>query len=391
MNIVKVYVAQVDNFSFAQCNPVLKDVNCEGATVIGMAWLEPIYNRGVRQEWLRSLETVKPTLDSIRVIMIQTKFPAVHTYYMAVGDADTPVAFTDLCNACCGSTPIQSLYTPPIPIVEDCACKDTNGNYVFSYPLPNNPNGLLLKITGYSFNGAYGTPAPPASFADGAAMLIWLLANWAAYGTWTLVSGVLRLTGTTTSCMGLQLDTVDASYCMPYPSAGTLTADALVFQTSATGPTYATTPFPGGPVTYSNTSTGPLIYVLQQLLAGTLAVNAGTPNRLQYTGKQIPVKLQVGGVDVVGGAFTAGVCLNTFTFPIPANPSSFNYFITGGVFNGIAGTPVALVSGWATTGAMLTWLNTNWSAYGAWTIVGSNLLLNAHSTTTATLTISVHA
>lgn len=390
MKIIQAWVVKVDNFTFAQCGPSLKDINCDSATVQGMAWMDPVYNNGgVLQEYMKNLESAKPSPDAIRVIIVKTTQPETHTYYIAVADGAAPTIFTDLCNACCGATPTTPTYIPPQPVTENCPCIDGSGNYNFNWPLPTNPNALLITMSSASFNGAYGTPSPPATFANNAAVLTWLLANWTAYGTFSLVGTSIKLASATVKCAGMSFQLVPATYCLD--GGTTQTADSIVFQTNATGPVNITTKFPGGTVTFSSANVSALQYVLSQLMPGTFSITAGPTNKLQYTGLLKPVKLQLAGVD--GATFSSGVCNNVFTFAIPVNPSSFNYFITTNLFNGVAGVPVPLVGGWATTGAMLMWLNTNWSAYGTWTIVGSNVILTsaATNTTTASVTIVVHA
>lgn len=387
MKNIFAYVIRVDNFNFAQCGPQVKNINCDGAKVVGMGWERPIYLHGnVLQEWQLSLESAKPSPDSIRVIIVDVNQPESHRYYIAVADNATSATFTDLCNACCGDTPTTPVYTPPVPITEDCPCIDANSNYNYVWPLPANPNGLNIVMWG-SVNGAYMAPAPPASFANKAAILTWLNANVASWGTWGTTGNNITLVSTTSKCAGLSFDLLPQTFCLP--GGGAVTVDSLVVQTNATGPVTATVVFPGGPITFDTTTMGSIQYMLQRLLQGDFLINPGPTNNLQYTGKQVPVKLQLAGVDVV--AFTAGACQNVYNFAIPNNPSSYNYFITADTFNGVAGTPVPLVGGWATTGAMLTWLNANRSAYGTWTIVGSNLVLTSAGTYSAAVTIAVHA
>lgn len=387
MKNINAYVVRVDNFTFAQCGPSLQNISCDGATVVGMAWMDPVYNNAkVLQEYMKCLETAKPSPDAIRVIIVQTLQPENHMYYIAVADDADASIFTDLCNACCGDTPSTPAYVPPAPVTEDCPCIGADGNYTYQWPMPANPNGLPISLSG-SFNNAYGVPSPNASYANNAAVLAWLLANWAGYGTWTLTGTILKLVSATAKCAGLNLALIGKTYCLAGGAA--VTADSIVIQTNATGPVTTTITFPDGPVTFDSASIASLQYVLARLLVGLFRINAGPSNKLQYIGQQVPVKLQLAGVDKT--AFTSGICENVYTFPIPVNPSAFNYFITVNTFNGAAGVPVPDPAGWATTGAMLTWLNTNWAAYGVWTIVGSNVILTSAGTYSAVMTIVVHA
>src|SRR5690606_283619 len=82
-------------------------------------------------------------------------------------------------------------------------------------------------------NDDYASVIPPAAgFANMAAVLVWVNANWAAYGTWSLVDvggGLenLQLVSTTVTSGYLELGLVAASYCLEVPTPAT-TANAIV-------------------------------------------------------------------------------------------------------------------------------------------------------------------
>lgn len=395
MRIIQAPVIQVDTFSFAECGPKTIDINCDGARVLNMAWMVPLTHQGVLKEYQKRLDCPKPTPDSIRVVIVQVNEPESHIYYIAVDDAAGPTVFTDLCNACCGDTPSAPAYVPPALILQDCIeCVNADGNRVWNFPMPSNPNDLPFSIVGI-IDGAPFPVTPPDSFATPADLLTWLQANIEDLGAWT--SAVVGDTPTTVftftspgiggaTCLGLAITLLSAVYCIPIdPSGDPVTIDGLRMQIDST-PTSIVVPLPGGPVTYSTTTPSALIYALQRMLNGLFAINAGPAPQVQYSGLQKPTFLTFEGSNVQ--AVSTGECLNTFTFAIPTITGGQHFNISGQLFNGVAGDPVPPTGTFATSGAMLTWLNTNQSAYGAWTIVGSNLLLKSHDTYSAAMTIT---
>ena len=395
MRIITAPVVQVDTFVFAECGPKMIDINCDGARVLNLQWMVPLTHLGVLKEYQRRLDCPKPTPDSIRVVVVQVNQPESHTYYIAVDDAAGPSIFTDLCNACCGDTPSAPDYTAPQLILQDCIeCVDADGNRVWNFPVPVNPNGLRLAIQG-TIQGESFPVTPPDSFANPAAILTWLQANISDLGDWTsTVEGDIPTTVLTftspdaggAKCLGLAITLVPAIFCIPIdPSGDPVTIDSIEMQIDNT-PTTVVVPLPGGPVNYSIDSPSALIYALSRLLNGLFAVNAGPAQQVQYSGLQYPVNLMYQGSVVQ--AISTGECLNTFTFAIPAITAGQHFNITGETMNGEAATPTPPTGTFATSGAMLTWLNANQSAYGAWTIVGSNLILKSHDTYSAALTIT---
>ncbi len=389
MRIIQAPVIQVDTFSFVQCGPKTVDISCDAARVIGMAWMRPLTSGGVLKEYQKVLDCYKPSPDSIRVCIVQVNQPESHTYYICVDDDADPSIFTDMCNACCGETPSAPDYTPPLVIIEDCiGCPDANGNHVWSFPMPVNPNGAALKATLSIDGGAYD--GLPDTFANPAALLTWLQTNASGSGTWTSAvvgsTTVITFTAVSTAvqCVGMAVTLASTVYCIPV--GATHTFDSVKMQVDST-PTYITVPLPGGPVTYGVTTPNAVIYALQRFLNGLFTVVAGPTPQVQYSGLQKPIALMNGTTTVQ--AISAGACMNVFTFAIPANPSSLHYNISGEMINGSAASPTPPTGTFTTTGAMATWLNANQAAYGTWTISGSNLVLTSPTTYSAALTIAV--
>ncbi len=89
---------------------------------------------------------------------------------------------------------------------------------------------------------------------------------------------------------------------------------------------------------------------------------------------------------------TAPVGVNTFVFPFPTNPNALTYSIPQVWFNGvIPATPYA--PGGITTAALfVTWVNSNWGAYGTWSHIGNIVeLASAPVTSPVTNTVYVTA
>lgn len=78
-----------------------------------------------------------------------------------------------------------------------------------------------------------------------------------------------------------------------------------------------------------------------------------------------------------------------FTWGLPLNPNSLKLTIASLTFNGVPGTPYTS-TGFTLPSDLLTWLNTNNSAAGTWTLESSNKVLVLTSTTTTTASIDVN-
>lgn len=375
-NFITGVIIRKDTFLFAEA-PQTVQLNCIGLKVIDIGWATPIKGPGgIVNDYLKILiPQSKPTLDSIRILIVESEGSI---YWIVLTDDGTTDTLVSRCNGCCGSTPVMPAVVIPPPLNEICPCLDAGGTTrTFVWPLPYNPNALAMMLYG-TFDGVAGTPPySGGGLANGAAVLAYLLANWTAYGTWTLTSGVLKLVSTTVKCASMYFPIIPAVYCFSFP-VGTTTADSIVIGSS-------TVMFPGGAITFSSADPMGLQYVLSQLLSGsTIGLTTGSPSKLTYTGLQVPVKLQNAGVDVSGGAFTAGACSWTFNFDIPADIGV--YSVTQPSFNGVVGVPDITGTTFATAAIMLTWFNTNMSAYGTWSLQSGSTILRLVSATTYTAT-----
>src|SRR4051812_30203503 len=174
-------VIQRNEISYAAC-PRTENIPCEGTIIQGLWWAVPqVYGGGIDGYKITKGEIrdnyTKPSADSIRVLRVYNAI-ANNTYWIAVADADTEAVFVDKCNACCGATPSMGVVTIPDPIIEQAPCADVpNGTplYTFEFPIPANPNTLMIALNDFTFNGVAGTPTPTAGgYASAAAILTWV-------------------------------------------------------------------------------------------------------------------------------------------------------------------------------------------------------------------------
>lgn len=272
-----------------------RPISCDEATVESVEWMVPYVVDGKNLGYRRVLQTDKPSPDSVKTLRIRV---GGQTYWLLIKDTDDASVFADACNHCCADG-LQTIATDAIPdvIVEDDAYPDAAGNYTFVAQVPDVVAGQKITID-LSYNGGLrgDTAVPGAGFANAAALLTWLQANWAELGTFSLITGAsgttLVLTGTVVKSAGIFLDLNKADYnldALVFP----LTFDAVV-SNGVTNTLVA-------PKTVQNISE--LILAIGNYLAdGTLT--ATTATHLKYNGTGVPASLKLAGVVVK--AFNAG-------------------------------------------------------------------------------------
>jgi hypothetical protein len=371
-------VIKKDTFLFAEA-PQTIALPCDEAKLIDIGWAKPLTNSGgVVVDYQKILiAPAKPSVDSIRIIIIEV---GGSQYWVIAPDNATNLTFTNQCNACCGSTPSMPAVVIFPPVQQICPCLDADGtNRTFVWPMPFNPSTLRIAFTG-TFDGAAIAPTPPASFANNAAVLAWLIANAAAYGTWTMPGGVLTLVSATVKCAGLVFTLVPATFCYTYDDGETtISADGITIGGNDVL-------FPGGAITFSNTDLSPLQFALSQLLVGTLTVQLGDPSKLTFTGYQVPTGLLYQGAAAAGNAFVAGACAWTFDFAIPVLGGGEHYEATNAVFNGVAATPTIVGVNHASAAALLVWVTANWGTAGTWSLQAGSTILRLVGTATYSAT-----
>jgi hypothetical protein len=375
ISFVKALVVQINEQQLFASGGVKRNIPCGPMTeVLDLYWAYPITSNGILQYYWYQIGGSRPTVDAVNVLRVKDNSSG-QTYFIALQDSQNAGTFTSACNGCCGSTPDIStgVVIPPID-AEICICPDvtTTDTYTFKAPIPANPNSLTLSLVG-SFNNAAGTPAPNASYADAAAILTWVQANWSAYGTWSLqaTNTLLQLVTTTVTCANIDIELIPAVYCFTYPAAST-TVDGIKI-----GGSIVT--FPA--ITFTNATPQALVDAISPYLIGTLD-STSIAGKLQYTGLQVPDNLTYQGSDVANTSFTGGACTgNTFNSTIPSITGGQHYHVTQPNFNGVAATPDITGQAFVDAPAMLTWVQANWAAYGTWSLQSGNTVLRLVSTT----------
>jgi hypothetical protein len=138
-------------------------------------------------------ETVKPQPDAIKVLRLRDRQNG-NVYFIPIADAANGQLFNDACNACCEAVAPLAAVTIPVPQIEVTACWDqATGKYlVYTYAVPLS-GALVYKPRG-SQNNVYFTPASPGGgFATVALFITWANTNWSAYGVWSNVGQMVKL------------------------------------------------------------------------------------------------------------------------------------------------------------------------------------------------------
>lgn len=278
----------------------IRPISCDN-TIMGISWLTPEVKNG-HVLYVPNLQSVKPSVDSIKTVKIKLNDGTRDMIYVAINDTDTVSAFQDKCNGCCGDTPEMDAVVIPTPIVEDYICVADGDNAVFKFAIPANGNGLQYKVDA-SFNGAYATPDPDTvvtTAVDTPAELLSVMnTNYGYAGTFTLQNGdtILQLSSTTTKSAGIDIGLVPEPYCMPIPATPTNVDNIIVGGVQVD---LCTT-------LLSRANPQAVLNELSVRMPGSWIVttSGGNPS-LQYTGLQLPSTLRLG--TVTKASFVAGVC-----------------------------------------------------------------------------------
>lgn len=267
-----------------------KPLNCDNMTIEGIEWFTPNIVAGVFKGYDRSRGTAAPQTDSVKTVRIRIDS---QTYWVAIANGDTEAVVADACNACCAEgTPVMVAPTIPEPLVEDCICKDSNGNYVFLFPFPPVIAGQTVTAKTTS-NGVAQTTSPAQ--ASAASLRTWLAANLGAMGTWSVDGPNIKLTSTTVSCASQVIDMVEHPFCLDTES---ITFPAVLTSAIHNGVTSAI-----NNVTVN--SLAELIAAVAYIFAdGTMAV---TLDQVNYIGTGVPTSITTQADGAI--AFSAGDCI----------------------------------------------------------------------------------
>lgn len=378
----------VQNNIWLEGSPI-RPIPCEDSNVIALYWLVPGVLGGAFKGYMPRLAADKPTLDSIRAIRV-INYASGADYYIAAADDATISLFAETCNECCDGDDALPTITIPIVINEQTPCPTVPTEdpvYDFYFPYPDNPNDFNFALRA-SFNGEYATPdAPGGGFADPAATLTWVNANWGSAGTWENIEGdnddfTLHLNSTTTISAGVAITLIDGVYCFAAP----------LTDIQVNGIKIGGVVVPFDTITFKSSTLELLLDKVNPLLEGDLVIvpsNTGGPRKLQYTGLEVPQDLRMDGVLVANTAFTVGTCPNIFEFAIPAQGNANNFLLPAATFDGVAGTPTPNAAGYSTPTTLLAFLTGSWGAYGTWTLIESNTKVQLVSSTVDAVVMTI--
>lgn len=207
MGKISVKVVKLGHLSYP--TGCMKNICCD-QTVGGTFWRAPVLNIDGSIAYYSMTPILNddgtelpPTTDSYKVVEVNA-CGVLAT--VAIDNAQTSAILATACNICCGDAPVDLDVTIPSPIIEVRPCADAAGDRKVSVAYPA---GASLALSG-TFDGVAGTPAASGGnpHASGAAILIWLNANWSAYGTWShdAVNKIITLTlDVSVTSAGLQI------------------------------------------------------------------------------------------------------------------------------------------------------------------------------------------
>lgn len=296
-NLIKVQVFRNEFYeAWRYCGPVLPyetiKTNYEAQ---GEEWQVPYAGgNGIADRYERQTASSAPTTDSVRTVKLFD--PQTGRTMWILG---TLAQYTDLANACCGTTgTMDSVSIPSVATIED-TCGITPllpGSTV--YPMAAAFSGPLLsgqkvQLSGNK-DGVAFSPAPlTAGYASRDAALTWANSNWSAYGTFVAVGdyGIRLDANFRRGNFGLEL--LAQPYCMTVVAGNT-------FNQVQDGNNITTLD-----QTYTVATAQQVIDIISSYFAdGTLTAFSST--KINYSGTNKPGGILLNGVAVT--SFTAGAC-----------------------------------------------------------------------------------
>jgi hypothetical protein len=311
VQFVKAKVVMIGGTFYAEC-PRIMNINCENSQVKNLAWLVPQVNDGIVTGYIVSLDSAKPTPDSIHVLQVIDKTKDIE-YAIAIADGDTDEVFIDKCNGCCDGDTDMSNVTIPTPYAEENGVVDEDGKYVYLFPIPFSELDLAIAATNLIVNGAEFAVEAEDEYADAAALLAFAQTaspgGLADAGTWSLVEAdngqkFLKLVSTTAVTAYLGLTSVAQVLKGELDDAAPITVDSVLIGGVVTA-------LPGGAITFTvaqyQANPAVLHSALAPVVIGTLASCETGGAYVMYTGFQALEELQNNGATV--SAFAAGACV----------------------------------------------------------------------------------
>lgn len=197
ITVVKI---QQGGITYAECGGSTGFVECgDTSEIIGDYWGVPEKGGGVFRGYnIQSAQGVAiPTPDSIPLVRLKDSLSGETVHILG-----TVAQFLASC-ADAGVTPMPLKTTIPVVIPEITACPDTDGNYTF-YWTPPAKAGADEYRAHVLLDNAQAVAPLAGGHATIAAMVTWLNTNYAAAGTWTEVSGKVKLVRTSHAKVGLE-------------------------------------------------------------------------------------------------------------------------------------------------------------------------------------------
>lgn len=189
MSYKQTRVIQKGNVTFALCGAQVLAVPCgdDAVGIDGEYWATPVKDNGVFRGYIPRKAVAAPTYDSFKIVKIYDK-QSGNTYWV-VGSLDEYLAL------CAADTPVATVV--PIVIPEIPICVETGGTTEVRFTLPpivapNDAYKYSLAVDGVRLENSQDGGG--AGYANAAAIVVHLIANHAAVGTWTSVgTDVIKL------------------------------------------------------------------------------------------------------------------------------------------------------------------------------------------------------
>jgi hypothetical protein len=222
------------------CDTIAKEPVSAENQVLGEEWYVPFSDNGTLARYDRVIQPLAPTLDAVRTVRLRNPDTGATVWILGLSSD-----WVDRVNACCGATPSMPDQTLPAVSIEDApcgvpVCVPGSTTYQYVDVIPVMVVGDAVVLSG-SANGVAFTPVAPATgFASAASALAWAIANWGAYGTWTLSPDGDGLTLTSTTAVRGQVNVVFKG------KGGIATHGAITGGTLYTNGVYKGVPLTGG-------------------------------------------------------------------------------------------------------------------------------------------------
>lgn len=191
-------VIQRNHISYAECGGLtMKVPTGADVDVLAELWAKPVKDNGIFRGWdLVAGTLAQPTPDSFKVTRLKDKEQG-DVFHVLGTNAQYLASSADN-----GVTLMPLATTIPVIVPEYQLCDDGSGNFDMIWTPPAKVGSDEYKV--YVTVDNVAQTAPPATgHTDLAAAVTWLNANVAGAGTWSAVTGRLKLHSTTKKKVGV--------------------------------------------------------------------------------------------------------------------------------------------------------------------------------------------